>query len=129
MSDIIAALDNALAQTGEDIILRRIVGTAPNQTNIDVVVRARVDAATVQQIVAGISATEMNLIFSPSQINSQQWPGGHVPLQPPFDVDQRIPRVGGADKAIVRNVLRLITFVDAKIIGGQLVRIVARVSG
>jgi hypothetical protein len=129
VSDLIAALDNALAQAGEDIILRRVVGTAPNQVNIDVTCRARVNAATVQQIVAGISALEMNVILSPTQINEAQWPGGHVPLQPPFDVDQRIPRIGGADWMIVRNVRRTVTFVDAKVINGELVRIDARVSG
>lgn len=129
MSDVISALDNALASYGEDIILRRVVGTGANVTNIDVTCKARVNAATVQQIVAGISAAEMNVIFSPTQINNAQWPGGHIPLQPPFDVDQRIPRVGGADKMIVRNVLRSVTFVDAKVINGELVRIDARVSG
>lgn len=130
MSDHIAALDNALAQVGEDMILRRVVGTVPNQVNIDVKCRATVNALTVQQqLVAGIAATELNVVISPTQINNAQWPGGHVPLQPPFDVDQRIPRVGGADKMIVRNVLRSITFVDAKVIGGELVRIDARVSG
>jgi hypothetical protein len=35
-SDLIAALDNALARVGEDIILRRVIGTAPNQTTVDV---------------------------------------------------------------------------------------------
>ncbi|SHJ70226.1 hypothetical protein SAMN05444159_1268 [Bradyrhizobium lablabi] len=129
MSYLIAALDDALAQAGEDIILRRVIGTAPNQVNIDVKCRARVNAATVQQLVAAIPATEMNVILSPTQINNAQWPGGHIPLQPPFDVDQRIPRVGGADKMIVRNVLRSITFVDAKVINGELVRLDVRVSG
>jgi hypothetical protein len=129
VSGEIAALDNALAQVGEDIILRRVIGTAPNQTNINVTCRARVDAMKTEQLVAGINATDLNVILSPTQINNAQWPGGHVPLQPPFDVDQRIPRVAGADKMIVRNVLRSVTFVDAKVINGELVRIDARVSG
>src|SRR6266705_5180830 len=129
MSALIAALDGALAQAGEDVILRRVIGTAPNQTNIDVTCKARVDAMKTEQLVAGINATDLNVIFSPTQINNRQWPGGTVPLQPPFNVDQRIPRVGGADKMIVRNVLRSITFVDAKVINGELVRIDAMVSG
>lgn len=129
MSDVIAALDNALAQAGEDIILRRVIGTGSNVTNIDVKCRARVDAMKTEQLVAGINATDLNVILSPTQINNARWPGGHVPLQPPFDVDQRIPRVGGADKMIVRKVLRAVTFVDAKLINGELVRIDARVSG
>jgi hypothetical protein len=129
MSSFIAALDSALAGYGEDIILRRVVGSGANVVNVDVACRARVDAASTDQIAAGVSATELNVIISPTQINEAQWPGGTVPLQPPFNVDQRIPRVGGPDKMIVRNVLRQITFVDAKVIGGELVRINARVSG
>jgi hypothetical protein len=129
MSDLVSSLDNALAACGEDIILRRVVGTGANVTNIDVTCRARVDALKTEQLIANIPATELNVIISPTQINNAQWPGGHVPLQPPFDVDQRIPRVGGADKMIVRNVLRAITFVDAKVINGELVRIDARVAG
>lgn len=129
MSDVIAALDNALAQAGEDIILRRVIGTGSNVINVDVKCRARVDAMKTEQLVAGINAADLNVIISPTQINNAQWPGGTVPLQPPFNVDQRIPRVAGADKMIVRKVLRAITFVDAKIINGELVRIDARVAG
>jgi hypothetical protein len=130
MSDLIAALDNALAQTGEDIILRRVVGTAPNQVNIDVTCRARVDALTVQQLVAGIPATDLNVILSPTQINNAQWPGGTVPALPPFNLDQRLPRVGTSDKVLMRGQApKAVAFVDPKFIGGELVRIDMRVSG
>jgi hypothetical protein len=128
VSDI-SDLDEDLADAGEDIILRRVIGTGANVTNIDVKCRARVDAMKTEQLVAGINATDLNVILSPTQINNAQWPGGTVPLLPPFDIDQRIPRVGGADKMIVRNVSRAVTFVGAKIINGELVRIDARVSG
>src|SRR5258708_30008025 len=103
MSYLVAALDDALAQAGEDIILRRIVGTAPNQINIDVMCRARVDAATVQEILAGIPATDLHVTMSPTQINNAQWPGGQVPLLPPFNVDQRVPRMNGPDKVLLRG--------------------------
>lgn len=130
MSDLIAALDNALAQAGEDIILRRVVGTASNQANIDVTCRARVNAATVQQIAAGIPATELNVILSPTQINNAQWPGGTVPALPPFNLDQRIPRVGVTDKILMRGQQpRGVSFVDPKFINGELVRIDLRVTG
>jgi hypothetical protein len=128
MSGLVSALDNALAGYGEDVILRRVVGSGSAVANIDVTCKARVNAATVQQLVAGIVATELNVIISPTQINNAQWPGGQVPLLPPFDVDQRIPRIS-VDKMIVRNSLRSVTFVDAKIINGELVRIDLRVSG
>jgi hypothetical protein len=129
MSDLISALDNALAQAGEDIVLRRIVGSGATAINIDVICRARVDPATTQEVLAGVPMTSLNVILSPTQINERQWPGGHIPLVPPFDVDQRIPRVGGSDNMIVRNMLRRIIHVDAKLIGGELVRITARVDG
>lgn len=130
MSDLIAALDNALAQAGEDIILRRVIGMAPNQINIDVTCRARVNAATVQQLVANIPATDLNIIISPTQINDAQWPGGTVPALPPFNVDQRVPRVGGTDKVLLRGAApRSVAFVDPKFINGELVRIDMRVTG
>jgi hypothetical protein len=129
VSDLVDALDNALANYGEDIILRRIVGSGATAINIDVTCKARVDAVTTQEALAGVPATDLNVILSPTQINSAQWPGGGIPLVPPFDVDQRIPRVGGSDNMIVRHMLRRITFVDAKVINGELVRINARVAG
>ena len=130
MSGLIAALDQALAMASEDIILRRTVGTAPNQINIDVKCRARVTAASTEQIQAGIPATELNIIMSPTEITAAQWPGGQVPALPPFDVDQRIPRAGVTDKVLMRGQApRAITHVDPQIIGGELVRINMRVTG
>lgn len=130
MSDLVAALDNALANYGEDIILRRVVGTAPNQVNIDVKCKARVDVTSAEQIAAGISATELNVIISPTQIANAQWPGGGAVLFPPFDVDQSIPRTGTTDKVLMRGQPpKAVTFVDTKIIGGVVVRHDMRVAG
>jgi hypothetical protein len=121
MSDLVARLDAALLGYGEDIILRRVSGTAPNQTNVDVACRARVDAISVAQIVAGIPATDLNIIISPTQIVSANWPAvGSSP----------IPRMNGPDKVIMRGAApRTIAFVDPKIINGELVRINMRVTG
>jgi hypothetical protein len=129
LSSLIASLDNALAGYGEDVTLIRYFGAAPNQADVRVVCRARVDAMSAEQIVAGVNATDLSVIFSPSEINANQWPGGHVPPQPPFEFDQRIPRAGGSDRMIVRGVMRQISFVDPKIVGGELVRINIRVAG
>jgi hypothetical protein len=133
VSGEIAALDNAIAQSNrsETIKLRRIVGTAPNTVNIDVDCLAIVTSATVQQLVAGIPSTDQNIILSPTQINNAQWPGGSIPLMPPFDVDQRVPRVN-ADKVIVQGKMRSVAFVNP-LFGGQngkeILRIDMRVSG
>jgi hypothetical protein len=126
---LIAALDAALAQSGEDIILRRVIGAAPNLANIDVRCRARVDAMSVEQIAAGIPATDLNLIMSPTEINEAQWPGGTVPQLPPFNIDQRVPRENGPDKVIVRGQLRQVARSKPFIVGGELVRLELRVSG
>lgn len=132
MSDLIAALDNALAETGEDVILRRVVGIAPNQVNIDVVCRAKVTGASVQEIAAGIPATSLNVILSPTQINDAQWPGGTIAALPPFNLDQRVPRAGVTDKILLKDrgdAPRAVTFSDPVFFDGELVRINLRISG
>lgn len=129
MSALIAALDSALALVGEDFILRRVVGSGSNVINVDVRCRAQVSAMTVTEIAAGLKATDLNVIFSPTQINQAQWPGGTLPMQPPFNIDQRIPRENGADKAIIRGVLRQIVFVKPIFVPDELCRIEMRVSG
>jgi hypothetical protein len=126
--ECIAGLDNALAANGETFTLRRLVGTLPNVTNVDVDCLAWVTALSVEQIAAGIPETELNVIFSPTQINQAQWPGGTVPALPPFNVDQRVPRAN-VDKAIVQSRLRTVSFVNPVSIGGELVRINMRVAG
>lgn len=132
MSALITALDNALAQAGEDIVLRRVVGVAPNQNNVDVKCRARVDGVSVELIASGIPAEHLAVILSPTQINQAQWPGGTVPALPPFDLDQRVPRAGPTDKVLLitrGEAPRAITFAEPKFIGGELVRINLRISG
>jgi hypothetical protein len=84
------------------------------------------------QIAAGIPATEMNVILSPTQINDAQWPGGQVPALPPFNLDQRVPRAGTTDKVILKDrgePPRAVTRSDPKFINGELVRINLRISG
>jgi hypothetical protein len=129
VSAVIDALDNALAQSGEDFVLRRVVGTGSNIINIDVKCRGRISAVSVTEIAAGIRATDLNVIFSASQINDAQWPGGTIPQAPPFNVDQRVPRENGADKAIIRGVLRQIALSKPIWIDGELSRIEMRVTG
>lgn len=126
MSDLVASLDNALAETGEWVILRRTVGPI----NIDVKCRVRADAATTEQIAAGILATDFNIIMSPTQINDEQWPGGTIPKLPPFNVDQSIPRAGVTDKILMRGLApKSIAVIDTKIIGDEVVRHNMRVTG
>ncbi|MGJ4893774.1 hypothetical protein ACQR2B_06620 [Bradyrhizobium oligotrophicum] len=129
MSDLIAALDRALADRGEDFVLRRVTGSGASVTNTDVTCRGRIDAVTVEQVAAGIKASDLNVILSPTQINAAGWPGTTDPTPAPFNVDPRIPRENGADKVIIRGVLRQILFCKPFFVGGELVRIELRVSG
>lgn len=126
----IEALDRALAADGEDVILRRVVGSGDTAINVDVRCRARVDRVESAANAEGPKAQVFTLIMSPTQINEAQWPGGHVPALPPFDVDQRIPRENGPDKILMRGANpRTVTLSDPKIIDGELVRLNLRVTG
>jgi hypothetical protein len=122
-SSLIAALDAALAQAGEDAILRRIVGTAPNTINIDVVVRASVRSFQPVELVGGISQTDSHVIISPTQIANAQWPGGELPS--PTVANPTLPRIN--DRLIINGRVRSIQVVDPIYIGGELVRIEMRV--
>lgn len=127
MSDFVAQLDNALVSYGEDIILRRIL---PDASTVDVTCRARVDAASAEQVAAGILATDLNIIISPTQISAAGWPGVASSGEAPFIVDQSIPRAGVTDKVLLRGLApKAVAFVDTKIIGGVVVRHNLRVSG
>ena len=128
MSSLIASLDRALLEGVEWFTLRRLVGSGSSGVPIDVRCLGRIDAVSVEEIAAGIVQTDLNIVFSPTQINDAQWPGGSAPQLPPFDVDQRVPRVN-MDKAIVRGRLRLVAFCDPKFINSELVRINMRVTG
>jgi hypothetical protein len=121
----IARLDRSLAKDGEDIILRRVVGTT-NQQNTDVNVRAHVEGLSDKTLIAATSQLEFHCIFSPTEINAAQWPGG----QPPNIVnDPRIPSKNRGDEAKVRGMWRSVMWGFGKYPGGELVRIEIRVLG
>jgi hypothetical protein len=125
MNAHIARLDRSLRKNGEDIILRRVVG-ATNQQNTDVNVRAHVSGPSEEQLIAGIDQNTFNCIFSPTEINAQQWPGG----QPPnTTLDPRIPSKNRGDKAYVRGGWRAVQWATGFYPGGELVRIEMRVLG
>lgn len=134
MNSLIADLDDALgavgtdAGVGEDVVLRRPLGTGSAQQFIPVTVRARVSALTAEQISAGITQTDLNFVVSPSQINRANWPGGIMAQASQFVQDPRIP-LAAKDQMICRGKVRTITFVDAVYVGNELVRINGRMMG
>lgn len=124
-SDAIGALDDALADEGEDIILRRVVGTATQQ-NVDCSCRAAVRSPLAEELVGGIGQNDLFCILSPTQINEQQWPGGQ-PLT--VTEDPRIPSKNRGDKAYVRGAWRAVQWGQGFYPQGELVRIEMRVLG
>jgi hypothetical protein len=70
MSALISALDRALRVAGEDIVLRRRFGEAPNEIYATVICRARVDRQGSTMSPAGILLSKYSLIMSPTQINA-----------------------------------------------------------
>lgn len=130
----IAALDNALGPlgssqgVGEDVILRRPIGTGTSQQFIPIKCRAAITPLRDEQISVGVTQTELNFVISPTQINNSQWPGGTTPALPPFNIDQRVPRAQ-ADDMIVRAKKRTITQVVDRWLGNELVRIEGRITG
>jgi hypothetical protein len=132
MSGEIAALDSAFAAHSEEITMRLVIGTGANVVNVDCKCRARVDAVGAEQmLIAGVTATDLNIIISPTQINAAQWPGGQAPQNPPpFNPDPRIPRPNGPYKVIARGAIRSVAWSDPKFANnGELVRINMRVTG
>lgn len=123
---IIAQLDAELAEVGEDVVLRRTTGTAPNVANIDVVCRAFVRSWRLKEedLASGISQALILVTMSPTQINNAQWPGGSTPGQ---SVDPTIPR--RLDQVIVKGRIRDIEAVDPLMVGGEVVRIDMQVLG
>lgn len=124
----IVALDGALTQAGEDIVLRRTVGTA-NQVSVDVECRAVVRSPNAQDLIAGFAQTDSMVIISPTPIARAQWPGGHLPSA----IRPEIPRAdgpsGGPDKVKIQGRFRNVLAVSPFFVAGELVRIEMRVKG
>ncbi len=99
VSALIAALDSALTVNSEEIKLRRSVGTT-NKVNVDVTLRAKVRSPTADEIVGAITQKSFVCIFSPTEINAAQWPGGQMPGG---TEDPRIPNKDKGDTAYVRG--------------------------
>lgn len=119
----IAKLDRFLANRGEDIRLRRLVG-AGNQSVAEVKCRAFVRGYAPSQLIGGITQQDSYVILSPTQINKEQWPGGHPTT---IKTDPRVPVK--LDKAIIAGKVRNVEAAVGIYMNGELVRIEMRVLG
>lgn len=124
MNSYIADLDAALAENGEEAILRRSVGSR-NTVHIDVCVvintRTRVASRNSDEVIDGIGQANLNVTMSLTQIIAAQWPGGGVEVDQPFLIDRSIPKRG--DTMIIKGRAYYIEIVDAIKIKGEIVRI------
>ena len=130
MNRYLALLDRLLEQPGEDIYLRRRVGTTPNQTFVECRIPAIVRPLTVEQLIGNITQQNFFLIISPTHINRQQWPGG---VSPPSggniiqSVDPRIPLT--TDFVFLRGGMRAVQRVAPVFDAGDCIRIEMTVLG
>lgn len=121
MSVYIENLDGFLAVSGEDIILRRTVGTG-NTANIDVTVRANVRTVRgPDELVNGVGQDDLKIIISPTQIRDRQWPGGGVDGTAPFNPDRSVPKRG--DRVIIKGYGYRVDTVNPIAVLGEVVRI------
>lgn len=124
---LIERLDRALEKNGQDVVLRRTVGSA-SQVNIDVTCRAMVRDYAPQELVGQIIQGDSHVIISPTQITAAQWPGGQPIASPPVQTDPRVPRPN-QDKVIVAGRLRNVQAATPIYVVGELVRIEMQVRG
>jgi hypothetical protein len=108
----IAALDRALAATGEDIVLRRTTGTKP-AIPLDVGVRASVRGYRPEELVGGIIQGDSLVIVSPTEMKQRRW------CWPPR----------ANDKAVIDEKVRNVVAVNGIKMKGVLVRIELTVRG
>lgn len=127
VNGIIASYDRALADVGEDIKLRRTVGTVNAQPIICEGIRAAVTGPGDKSLLGVLAQNEFFCIFSPTRINEKQWPGGQVPMAEGDDV--RLPSKVLGDQAFIRGKWRDVEFATGKYPGGTLVRIEMKAVG
>ena len=121
------AMERMLSRYGQDVILRRSVGTSP-QTNVDCTVRAFVRGYKPDELVGGVIQGDSHVIIAGADIDAAQWPGGQPLQNPPRATDPRVPRKG--DKVIIEGRLRNVEVADPVYMGtGDLLRVNLTVRG
>jgi hypothetical protein len=117
----IAALDSALAASGQDVTLRRTTGT--QQVPFDVDCRAMVRKYQPDELIGGITQGGSMVVLSPTEITAAQWPGA----QPQGAQDARVPKKG--DKLRVAGLFREVEHCEPIYLAGELVRLNLWVKG
>lgn len=122
-----ANLDMMLDTYGQEITLRRIVGTT-NPINIDCTIRALVRGYKPEELAGGVIQGDSLVIISGADLDAAQWPGGEAVQSPPRQTDARVPRKG--DKVIIEGRLRNVEVAEPVYLGtGDLLRVNMTVRG
>jgi hypothetical protein len=112
---IIAALDRAVAISGEDITLRRLtLGPSGTQIPLDVDCRACVRGYRPDELVADIKQGDSLVILSPTEMKAHQWTWP--------------PRVQ-TDRVVIGDRQRTVIAANPITVGGELVRVELQVRG
>ena len=121
----VAALDRAIARTGETVTLRRTTGTTP-QVNYDVILSALVRGYKASELISGSGIVQGDALvsLSPSGLDRAQWPGGQAPNTAG---DVRVPRVG--DKIIRQGKTTAVQSANPFYVRGELARIEVQIRG
>ncbi len=119
MDTLITTLDRHLASRGQNVTLRRRIGTG--NTFVDLTVRARLKGYRAENITGAVKVTDSEFVFSPTPILAagSAWPGAAG--------GERWPKIG--DWLVVNGVSRSIAQTQPVVIGGAVVRIEGRVLG
>ncbi len=116
----IAMLDRQLAKHGEDVVITRIVKRGGVNVTESVTCRAFVKLVSADEIVGKITADDLKIIISPTQILAAGWPGTDENIIAGNNVDQRIPK--SSDKVLVQGRPREIRAPKPKLLNGVWVR-------
>lgn len=119
-------LDQLLRSDGQQVTLRRIVGTT-NQTAVDCQCWAFVRGYSANELAGAIIQGDSAVILSATDIIEAQWPGGQPVTSPPGATDPRVPRA--TDRVIIEGRSRAIISADPIYVGGELHRVNLQVRG
>lgn len=117
-------LDAALTADGEDVVLRRVVGSSTaTQVFNNVTCRAFVRGFSPSELNASITQQDSKVVLSPTQINTAQWPGGQPVQSGQFQADPRIPNKNRGDLCFIGGRRHSVEAAKGIFMGDTLIRI------
>lgn len=113
-ADVIAALDAALAVSGETVTLKR-----PGKGSVDC--RASVRGMKAEDLVGTATVSDLMVVISPTEISAAKWPTGSATAPTSANkADPRVPKV--TDLVTVKGRQRQVKFADPIYVGDVWVR-------